>query len=270
MGLENTCVLFDPEGHEVGRYAKNFLWHFDRRWFEPGGNYPVFELEFPRAGATKAGILICSDSRLEEIPRAYAVESARLIIDPTAWVSAGRDPRQLTNPQIDYLMPARAVENGTWVICADKTGSEGDSIVYAGQSGVIAPTGEWVVRAPSAGAGIVTHEFDLDEALGPPIARRPELYADLGVPTDSNRRCTTCPRAADRRGRRRPCRRHRDRRFALGRGDHRGRPPIDPRGVDPERRARRATRPRRHRYARRDRTGDLAAPRGPRAGSSRS
>ena len=183
-GLENTCVLFDPEGHEVGRYAKNFLWHFDRRWFEPGGNYPVFELEFPRAGATKAGILICSDSRLEEIPRAYAVESARLIIDPTAWVSAGRDPRQLTNPQIDYLMPARAVENGTWVICADKTGSEGDSIVYAGQSGVIAPTGEWVVRAPSAGAGIVTHEFDLDEALGPPIARRPELYADLGVPTD--------------------------------------------------------------------------------------
>ena len=139
--LENVCVLFDPDGHEVGRYSKSFLWHFDRRWFQPGTRYPVFELTFPRAGATTAGVLICSDSRLEEIPRAYAVEGARLIIDPTAWVSAGRDPHALSNPQIEFLMPARAVENGCWVVCADKTGSEAQSIVYAGQSGVIAPNG---------------------------------------------------------------------------------------------------------------------------------
>ena len=185
-GLENACVLFDPEGREVGRYAKSFLWHFDRRWFQPGQRYPVFELSFPRAGGTSAGVLICSDSRLEEIPRAYAVEGARLIVDPTAWVSAGRDPHQLSNPQIEFLMPARAVENGSWIVCADKTGIEGQSIVYAGQSGVIAPDGGWVVRAPSAGAGIVVHEIDLDEANGPPIARRPELYGDLGANADQS------------------------------------------------------------------------------------
>ena len=185
-GLENTCVLFDPTGHEVGRYTKSFLWHFDRRWFTPGGRYPVFELEFPRAGATSAGVLICSDSRLEEIPRAYAVEGARLIIDPTAWVSAGRDVMRLSNPQIEFLMPARAIENGCWVVCADKAGVEGQSVVYAGQSGVISPNGQWVVRAPSAGAGIVVHEIDLDEATGPRIGRHPELYADLGSPTDQS------------------------------------------------------------------------------------
>ena len=185
-GLENACVLFDPNGHEVGRYAKSFLWHFDRRWFQPGEHYPVFELEFPRAGTTTAGVLICSDSRLEEIPRAYAIEGARLIIDPTAWVSAGRDVDQLSNPQIEFLMPARAVENGTWVICADKTGVEGDSIVYAGQSGVINPRGEWVVRAPSSGAGVVVYELDLDAAHGPPVTRRPELYRDLGTPANQS------------------------------------------------------------------------------------
>jgi len=185
-GLENACVLFDPDGREVGRYAKSFLWHFDRRWFEPGQRYPVFELTFPRAGPTTAGVLICSDSRLEEIPRAYAIEGARLIIDPTAWVSSGRDPLQLSNPQIEFLMPARAIENGCWVVCADKAGVEGQSIVYAGQSGVIAPGGEWVVRAPSAGAGIVVHEFDLDTATGPPIARRPELFGDLGMAADQS------------------------------------------------------------------------------------
>ncbi len=185
-GLENACVLFDPDGHEVGRYAKSFLWHFDRRWFQPGGHYPVFELNFPRAGPTSAGVLICSDSRLEEIPRAYAIEGARLIVDPTAWVSAGRDATQLSNPQIEFLMPARAVENGCWVLCADKTGTEGQSLVYAGQSGVIAPDGQWIVRAPSAGAGVVVHEIDLDEATGPPIMRHPELYTDLGAPADQS------------------------------------------------------------------------------------
>jgi predicted amidohydrolase len=79
--LENAAVLFDPEGREIGRYAKSFLWHFDRRWFRAGGHFPVFDLTLPRAGEARAGILICSDSRLEEIPRAYALEGARLIVD---------------------------------------------------------------------------------------------------------------------------------------------------------------------------------------------
>ena len=185
-GLENVCVLFDPAGLEVGRYAKSFLWHFDRSWFEAGDQFPVFELQIPEVGAVRAGILICSDSRLEEIPRAYAVEGARLIIDPTAWVSSGRDQNHLSNPQIEFLMPARAIENGLWIVCADKTGTEGHSIVYAGQSGVISPNGEWIVRAPSNGSGIVVHDIDLGAALGPPIERRPDLYRDLATPIEDS------------------------------------------------------------------------------------
>ena len=184
--LQNACVLFDPAGREVGRYAKSFLWHFDRTWFEAGDHFPVFDLQIPELGEVRAGILICSDSRLEEIPRAYAVAGARLIIDPTAWVSAGRDPTRLSNPQIDFLMPARAIENGTWIVCADKTGTEARSIVYAGQSGVIDPSGQWVVRAPSSGAGIVVHDLNFDTAQGPPIELRPELYRDLATPIEDS------------------------------------------------------------------------------------
>ena len=185
-GLQNVCVIFDPAGREVGRYAKSFLWHFDRTWFEAGDHFPVFDLQIPDLGPVRTGVLICSDSRLEEISRAYAVEGARLLIDPTAWVSAGRDPAHLSNPQIEFLMPARAIENGTWVVCADKTGTEARSLVYAGQSGVIDPGGKWVVRAPSDGSGIVVHELNLDAALGPPIERRPELYQDLATPIDDS------------------------------------------------------------------------------------
>jgi predicted amidohydrolase len=184
--LQNVCVLFDPTGREVGRYAKSFLWHFDRTWFEAGDHFPVFELQIPEVGEVRAGVLICSDSRLEEIPRAYAVEGARLIIDPTAWVSAGRDLTRLSNPQIEFLMPTRAIENGVWVICADKTGTEAHSIVYAGQSGVIDPTGVWAVRAPSNGSGVVVHDIDLDAAHGPPIERQPQLYRDLATPIEDS------------------------------------------------------------------------------------
>ena len=43
-GLENACVLFDPQGAVMGRYAKSFLWHFDRHWFSAGDSFPVFRI----------------------------------------------------------------------------------------------------------------------------------------------------------------------------------------------------------------------------------
>src|SRR5688572_28121853 len=107
--LENASVLFAPEGTVQGRTAKSFLWHFDREWFAPGGRYPVFDV----AGG-HAGLLVCADARLPEIPRALAVGGAEVIVDCTAWVASGRDARELSSPQVDYLVPARAIENGTW------------------------------------------------------------------------------------------------------------------------------------------------------------
>src|SRR5688572_11722 len=63
--LENASVLLAPDGTVQGRTAKSFLWHFDREWFAPGARYPVFDI----AGA-QAGLLVCADARLPEIPRA--------------------------------------------------------------------------------------------------------------------------------------------------------------------------------------------------------
>ena len=91
--LVNVCLLFGPDGTEVGRYAKSFLWHFDRKWFRPGASFPVFDV----AGA-RAGMLVCADGRMPEIARSLAVSGAKLIIDPTAWVSWGRERSVLTVP----------------------------------------------------------------------------------------------------------------------------------------------------------------------------
>jgi predicted amidohydrolase len=178
-GYSNGAALFGRDGSLVGRYAKAFLWHFDDRWFTPGDAYPVFELDFGRVG-----ILVCADGRVPEIARALTLNGAQIILDLTAWVSGARHTEDLTTSQRQYLMQARAAENGVWIACADKCGIEAESIVYAGRSCVINPRGEYVASlGPDEDAALVYDVPVEDAAIR--IERRPELYATLGHPTES-------------------------------------------------------------------------------------
>ena len=178
--VANSALLFAPDGSLAGRYDKSFLWHFDRRWFRAGDHYPVFETPLGRLG-----LLICADGRLPEIARCLALGGAQVIVDSTAWVSWGRQPSELSNPQPEYMMSARALENGVWVVAAGKVGIEAGSIVYCGRSCVIDPQGRMLA---SAGTEETVLTFDLDpaEATGPPFARRPDLYSALTAPTEGS------------------------------------------------------------------------------------
>ena len=176
--LANSALVFGPDGEYRGHYDKSFLWHFDGNWFEKGREFPVWETEFGRFGA-----LICADGRQPEIARCLAVNGAEVILDLTAWVSSGRDPAALTNPQCEYMMPVRAFENGVWVAAADKWGTEAGSIVYAGRSTLIDPLGQTRVCAPSQGNAVVVHDIEPVEARL--VSRRPGLYRTLVEPTDS-------------------------------------------------------------------------------------
>ena len=179
--LRNQAVSFGPSGEVLARTPKRFLWHFDTEWFgafrpEPGEGVEVFEV-----GATRVGVFVCADARLPEITRAVAAAGAELLIEPTAWVSGGRDQAALSNPQVDYMLAARAIENGAWVVAADKVGVEAGTIVYAGRSGVVDPAGRWRVQAPSDEPGIIRSSIDLDEARGAPVPRRFELYGGAAI-----------------------------------------------------------------------------------------
>ena len=175
----NGALLFDRDGAIAGRYDKSFLWHFDGRWFTPGAAYPVFETDFGRVG-----MLVCADGRLPEIARSLAVNGAQLILDLTAWVSGARHPAELTSPQREYMMPVRAAENGVWIACASKFGSEAESIVYCGRSCVIDPGGTIVAEAGPDEDAIVRHDVPLANPA-PYLPRRPELYEVLSHPTES-------------------------------------------------------------------------------------
>ncbi len=177
--IENAAVLFGPDGNEIGRYQKSFLWHFDRKWFAPGAAYPAFDTPFGRVG-----ILICADSRVPEIARALAINGAEIILDVTAWVSAGRTFDALYSPQVDYMMPVRALECGLPVAAANKWGVEAGSIVYAGQSCVLDAEGKPLAIAPTEGDSCIVADLELAPAT-PPMPRRPDLYTEVAKPTDT-------------------------------------------------------------------------------------
>jgi predicted amidohydrolase len=177
--VTNSALLFAPDGSLAGRYDKSFLWHFDRHWFRGGAHYPVFETPLGRLG-----LLICADGRLPEIARCLVLGGAQVIVDSTAWVSWGRQPSDLSNPQPEYMMSARALENGVWVVAAGKVGIEAGSIVYCGRSCVIDPRGRTLASAGTEEETVLAFDLDPAQATGPPFARRPDLYSALTAPTE--------------------------------------------------------------------------------------
>ena len=186
--LYNSALLINPEGKEINRFQKSYLWHFDSHWFCAGEQYPVIE-----TGFGKVGMFICADGRLPEIVRCLSLQGADILIDLTNWVTSGFEKETLTNPQVEYMIPTRALENRVWIIAANKVGMEAKSILYCGKSAVFAPDGQIAKIASSSQEEILFYEISLEEAIDKSIDhqiniiddRRPELYSELVQPTNT-------------------------------------------------------------------------------------
>jgi predicted amidohydrolase len=180
--LYNSALLIDPNGEQIGSFRKSYLWHFDSHWFSAGDQYPVFETEFG-----KVGIFICADGRLPEIVRCLSLEGADILIDLTNWVTSGFDKKSLTNPQVEYMIPTRALENRVWIIAANKVGMEAKTILYCGKSSIFTPDGKIAKIASSNQEEILFYEILLEDTIDKTIDnqiniiddRRPKLYSEL-------------------------------------------------------------------------------------------
>jgi len=184
----NSALLINPEGQEISRFRKSYLWHFDTNWFCAGEQYPVVETEFG-----KIGMFICADGRLPEIVRCLSLQGADILLDLTNWVTSGFEKETLTNPQVEYMVQTRALENRVWIIAANKVGMEAKSILYCGKSAVFTPDGQIAKIASSCQEEILFYEISLEETIDKSIDnqiniindRRPELYSELVQPTDT-------------------------------------------------------------------------------------
>jgi N-carbamoyl-D-amino-acid hydrolase len=192
----NSQVLVDPEGAIVATYRKVHLpghaedepdrpfQHAERYYFEPGPDeFGVWD-----AFGGRVGMMICNDRRWPESYRVMGLQGVELILcgynTPIHYVP---DPSQdiLQGFHNALVMQAGAYQNGTWVVGIAKGGVEAgvDSLA---QSMIVAPSGQIVAQALTAGDELITAACDLDwckrytgTLFDFDRYRRPEMYARI-------------------------------------------------------------------------------------------
>lgn len=155
--LRNELVLFGPDGRELAHAGERTA----SGWFSRGRGPAVAEI-----GGLRIGLIVGRDLARRDLTRGLA--GVHLLIAAAAPRDAGRVPGAEASLE-SALLAARAALLGAWAIAGGKSGSEGGLLRYAGSAGVIDPAGQWSVRAPADGPGIVSAEIDIDAAPGPAL-----------------------------------------------------------------------------------------------------
>ncbi len=189
----NTSILVDDRGRIVGKYRKVHLpgWaeplpgrafqHLEKRYYEPGNlGFPVWRL----LGGI-LGMAICNDRRWPETYRVMGLQGVEMVClgYNTPFGHLNQQPMDgLTLFHNHLSMQAGAYQNAAWVVGAAKCGTEEGSTM-AGQSVIVAPSGEIVAQAVTVGDEVITAACDLDMGriyketiFNFAIHRRPEAY----------------------------------------------------------------------------------------------
>jgi N-carbamoyl-D-amino-acid hydrolase len=192
----NSQILVDRAGAIVATYRKVHLpghaedepdrpfQHAERHYFEPGPDeFGVWD-----AFGGRVGMMICNDRRWPESYRVMGLQGVELILcgynTPIHYVP---DPGQdiLQGFHNALVMQSGAYQNGTWVVGIAKGGVEAgvDSLA---QSMIVAPSGQIVAQALTAGDELITAACDLDwckrytgTLFDFDRYRRPEMYTRI-------------------------------------------------------------------------------------------
>jgi len=86
-------------------------------------------------------MLICYDTWMPEAPRSIAVQSADLLITPSAGPSAYKDGWYLVNQ-------VRAIENSIFHVYSNVVGTQWGDVSFFGGAMIIGPDGTFVEKGP--------------------------------------------------------------------------------------------------------------------------
>jgi len=147
--LYNSAQCLGPDGERLANHRKQVLPPgFEASHFaSPRSGLSTFEL-----GGVRFAILICYEIEFPEAARAAAQAGAHVILAPTAlaahWTVVAHK-----------LIPARAFENGVYLLYANHAGSEG-GFGYLGGSCIVGPDGKDLARA-GEDAAIIWGDLDI-------------------------------------------------------------------------------------------------------------
>ena len=152
--VRNTTLVYNPLGHEVGRYDKIHLFGFTKgaeaydeaRTIVPGAAVGSFEAPFGRVGLS-----VCYDLRFPELYRALG--DCALIVVPSAFTHTTGQAHW------EVLLRARAIENQCYVLAAAQGGLHQNGRRTWGHSMLIDPWGE-VKAVQAEGEGVISGQLD--------------------------------------------------------------------------------------------------------------
>ncbi len=166
----NTALVAGPTG-VVCRYRKI---NAENRWACPGDPKQNNIFETPWG---KVGILICSDTYHELMPRVIALKGADLLLVLANWPPSGLDPLE--------IWQARAMENGMMIAACNRTGQDLNMDCRESESCLIDSDGTIHSRCSSPDSEIlnvviplVKGQLDNSARLKQLAERQPEHYHD--------------------------------------------------------------------------------------------
>ncbi len=132
-GYRNTVFLVAPSGAVRGTYSKVHLFGQEREHYQAGENLLIFEVS-----GFQATVFICYDLRFPEMFRAACARGVEVFFVVANW-PAVRQSHWKT------LLPARALENQSFVCACNRVGKDPDNS-YLGGSSVYLPDGRTLLE----------------------------------------------------------------------------------------------------------------------------
>ncbi len=169
----NSAIVVGPSGF-LGCYRKTHLFFEETLFFSPGNSgFQVWDI-----GQARIGVMICFDWYYPEVARTLTLQGAEIVCHPS----------NLVLPHCPDAMVTRSLENRIFSITANRIGREARGgkppLTFIGKSGVIAPNGTVLARAPAEEAALAVVAIDPGEARNKSINpyndvlknRRPRYY----------------------------------------------------------------------------------------------
>ncbi|MGI5440838.1 carbon-nitrogen hydrolase family protein [Streptomyces shenzhenensis] len=164
----NAVLVIDPAGAVAGHYAKAHLWGPERDVFAPGTGLVTIEDK-----GVSVGLGICYDAGFPEFARAHRRAGAHAVLYCSAFAEGDTEYRY------GVYHPARAVENGVYVLVSNAVGDIAGER-YFGRSGAWDPAGRPLTALDDAeGIRIVTVDPGETARVRRELPYLAELRADL-------------------------------------------------------------------------------------------
>lgn len=152
--LYASHMVITPNGR-TAVYRKIHLAPPERDRFSPGNALPVFHWS-----GIRFGIQLCYDTHFPELSTRMAETDADMIFMPHA------SPRGLAaDKHQSWLrhLPARAFDNGLFVVACNQTGDNENGLVFPGNAVVFSPSGEIMETLLKGRSGMIVVDLTADQ-----------------------------------------------------------------------------------------------------------